>query len=110
MLLLHKCLTNGAKRLVKQFIMAVLTISWHCHCFCYGFTLSQSFFISNPLKTSQLHLFPIKHRIRKIINPIADHRRQGMLASLVLHRLMLVAKDEEVNARVEVGLLLGILV
>ena len=58
----------------------------------------------------QLNLLSIKHRISKIINPIPYNSGQGMVASLVLHRLVLVAEDEEVNAWVKGSLLLGVLV
>ena len=61
-------------------------------------------------KPPQLNFFPIKHRIRKIIDPIAHDSGQSMVASFVLHGLVLVAEDEEIDGWVEVGLLLGILV
>ena len=58
----------------------------------------------------QFYLFPIKHGISKVINPVAHDSGQGMVAGLVLHRLVLVAEDEKIDGWVKLCLLLGILV
>ena len=68
------------------------------------------FTLSTLLKPPQLNAFPIKHRITEIINPVAHNCSQGMVAGGVLHGLVLVAEDEEVDGWVEGGLLLGVLV
>ena len=62
------------------------------------------------LKPFQLNLFPVKHRVCEIINPISHDGGQGMVTCFVLHWLVLMTKNEEVDARVKGSLLLGILV
>ena len=74
------------------------------------FNLLKVLYLQIFLKPLQPNPFPIKHRVCKIINPIPHDSGQSMVASLILHRLMLVAEDEKVDARVKVGLLLGVLV
>ena len=54
--------------------------------------------------------FSVKDGVSEIIKPIPHNGRQSMVASLVLHGLVLVAENKEVNAGVELSLLLGILV
>ena len=61
-------------------------------------------------KMFQYHLFSIKHRVGEIINPVSHNGGYGVVAGLVLHGLVLVAEDEEVDGGVELCLLLGVLV
>ena len=62
------------------------------------------------LKSLQRNAFPIKHRISEIVNPIPHDGCQSVLSSLVLHGLVLVAEDKEIDGRVKLCLLLGVLV
>ena len=61
-------------------------------------------------KPPQLNRLPIKHRVGEIIDPVPHDGGQGMVASLVLHGLVLMSKDEEVDRWVKGGLLLDVLV
>jgi len=61
-------------------------------------------------KSLQFNTFPVKYGISGIIQPIAHDSRQSMVAALVLHGLVLMAENEEINCWVELGLLLGVLV
>ena len=61
-------------------------------------------------KPPQLNALSVKHSVCEIINPIPYDSGQGMVASLVLHGFVLMSEDEEVDARVKGGLLLGVLV
>ncbi len=74
------------------------------------FNLLKVLYLQIFLKPLQPNPFPIKHRVCEIINPIPHDSRQSMVASLVLHGLVLVAKDEKVDGWVKLGLLLCVLI
>ena len=62
------------------------------------------------LKRHQFNILTVKHCVCEVINPVAYNGCQGVVAGSVLHWLVLVAEDKEVNSRVEFCLLLSVLV
>ena len=58
----------------------------------------------------QFNAFSVKNGISEVTEPVADNGSPGVVAGCVLHGLVLVTENEEVDARVEQGLLLRVLV
>ena len=61
-------------------------------------------------KPLQFNVFPVKNGVSEIPNPVADNGSLGMFAGFVLHGLVLMTENEEINAWVKLRLFLCILV